>query len=1143
MTDPFEPLRREIILSYTETKGFAKHQLDGYDHWIEHTLPQIVGENSDIVVTSQNGKRRHKITFGKVTVTKPFLRENDGELQWIDPMSCRLRGITYASQVMVDMRHIVYAINPRTKEETVVENNHCVSQPLCYVPVMLRSRFCHLSTGLGSDKECQVDPGGYFIINGQEKVIVTQEKMTTNVPYIKSITGASSKFSHCCEIRSLHEERMRSTSTLTIMITDRTRNGITEIIVNVPFVKFEVPLVAVFRMLQVDNAADMESIILGGLPCSPEMLVIIRGILQHECIDMPFDELIEWIGKNGTKYPTKESRYRSLIHIIVNELLPHMGLDNSAKVCREKATYLGFALRKLLRVYMSEQDTDDRDHYANKILDTAGPLMALLFRQLYRTFLKTLTKRLQKNVDAGKFVNVTELINPKKIAQGFQYSLSTGNWTVQKNANTMHGVAQMLGRHSMSATVSHVRRVNKPINRDGKSAKPRQLHLSHWGIICAAETPEGASCGLNTNLALFCHVRIGYPASWIKDYMRAMPHVSVGGQPSANHMIMVNGVIFGTTDDPEALAMELRKRRQYQDIPFDTSIYIDHKQHVLCVNSYPGAPCRPVFTRRAFDRGLDGDLFIEHIAHRVRAHMPLWDAMMFEGVIEYIDKAEERCYNIAMTYEDALANDKYTHVEIAGISLLGICASQVCFAERNQAPRNMYSACMGKQQQGIYASNYGLRMDTVSHILWNPQKPLCKTLTYDALHLNETPAGTNAVVAILCYQGYNQEDSMIVNKAFLERGGFRSTVYRTYKDSEKDIGSDVQRFQVPPADCTGMRKANYSLLDEDGVVPVGTRVTKNDAIIGKITIPNSTGKRNGGTPRDMSTFINSSEQTTVDKVMLTTNRDGNKTVKVRTRACRMPTIGDKFASCHGQKGVIGMILPQEDMPFSSSGMSPDIIINPHAIPSRMTIAQLLEMLTGKKACSVGKVQNCTPFEKIDEKDLEKTLLDMGLPPSGKEVMYDGTTGKRMKAMVFMCPIYYQRLRHMVDDKVHARATGPVHLLTRQPVEGRSRDGAFRNGEMERDCMLAHGASKFIMDRLMEQSDAFGVFVCKQCGLIAQGGNSKMQWNHRVRTPYCKRCNANEVEKVVMPYAFKLLCQEMMGMGFAPRMVLADSANN
>jgi DNA-directed RNA polymerase II subunit RPB2 len=609
--------------------------------------------------------------------------------------------------------------------------------------------------------------------------------------------------------------------------------------------------------------------------------------------------------------------------------------------------------------------------------------------------------------------------------------------------------------------------------------------------------------------------------------------------------IFVNGVWVGVHRDPADLVRTLRELRRKVDITTEVGIVHDIRLQELRLYTDYGRCIRPLFIVED-QRMKIKKRNIEMLQEKDITGFT-WNDLVSSGCIEYVDTEEEETTMISMTIEDLvqarlLANNEtsvqhmYTHCEIHPSMILGICGSIIPFPDHNQSPRNTYQSAMGKQAMGMYVTNFQLRMDTLAYVLFYPQKPLVTTRAMEHLHFRELPAGVNVVVGIMCYTGYNQEDSVIMNQSSIDRGLFRSIFYRSFKDEEKKQGSLTKEdLECPSPETTlGMRHGTYGKLDKDGLICPGTRVSGEDIIIGKTSpLPDDdpSAASNRFTKRDCSTGMKNSETGIIDQVLLTTNDQGLRFVKIRVRSCRTPQVGDKFSSRHGQKGTIGMTYTQEDMPFTCEGVVPDIIVNPHAIPSRMTIGQLVECLMGKVAAMMGKEGDATPFTPVTVENISDMLHQCGYQKRGNEVMYNGHTGRKLEAKIFLGPTYYQRLKHMVDDKIHSRGRGPVQILTRQPMEGRSRDGGLRFGEMERDCIISHGAAAFLKERLMDQSDAYRVHVCQTCGLIAVA-NLKNQTFECCKNP----SERMKVVQVLLPYACKLLFQELMSMAVAPRLV-------
>ncbi len=669
---------------------------------------------------------------------------------------------------------------------------------------------------------------------------------------------------------------------------------------------------------------------------------------------------------------------------------------------------------------------------------------------------------------------------------------------------------------------------------------------------CPAETPEGQACGIVKNMSLMCTISVGLSAKMILQFLADKDIHRIGeifpqSIPSSTKVI-VDGNWIGITMDPERLVQELRQLRSSSELNnydsgrsssqwWQISIVWNIEDKEVKVYCDPGRMLRPLYVLENSKLKMNKSYLNDIIEKRKR-----FPDLVSEGVIEYVDTLEEESSLIAMMIKDldqtetirqGLPLYKYTHCEIHPSMILGVCASIIPFPDHNQSPRNTYQSAMGKQAMGVYTTNFVVRMDTLAHVFYYPQKPLVVTNSMEYIHFKEMPAGTMAIVAIGCYTGYNQEDSVIMNQSSIDRGLYRSAYFRTYSDVAKQ--NDNETFGVPvPSTTSGRREITaYDNLDEDGLVQPGRLLSGGQVIIGKTSLLPESHRQISQqiqiTHKDASTAIKHSESGICDQVMVTTDADRNRMTKVRLRCVRVPQIGDKFASRHGQKGTCGMTFRQEDMPFNIEGIVPDIIINPHAIPSRMTIGHLIECLVGKVAALDGSIGLASPFLDVTVDDISRMLHSLGYQMRGNEIMYSGFTGAKMEAPIFFGPTFYQRLKHLVDDKIHARTRGRVQNITRQPTEGRSQDGGLRFGEMERDCMISHGAANVLRDRLFISSDLFSVHVCDLCGLICKASVSTSQYECK----YCK--NTTKISRIEIPYAAKLLFQELMSMCIVPRM--------
>ncbi|MCX8198350.1 MAG: DNA-directed RNA polymerase subunit B [Candidatus Micrarchaeota archaeon] len=606
------------------------------------------------------------------------------------------------------------------------------------------------------------------------------------------------------------------------------------------------------------------------------------------------------------------------------------------------------------------------------------------------------------------------------------------------------------------------------------------------------------------------------------------------GEQAPKTSVYLNGRLIGFHENGEALVAELRARRRMGSISPEVNFHYNKKTNDLFINADSGRSRRPYIVVENGQSRLTPVLL-----EQLKRGEITWRSLVKLGVIEYLDAEEEEEAYIALKESDI--TPEHTHLEIDPVSIFGVTVSILPYPEYNSSPRITMACAMAKQSLGTYSVNFNMRNDSRAHILYYPQQPLVQTQPYRLLGFAERAAGQNFIVAITSSYGYNIGDAVVMNKNAIDRGLGRSVFFKSHETEERRYpGGQKDTFEIPPPTTNGYREEKaYRFLGEDGIISPECEVEAKDVLVGKTSPPRFLEEITvfgviEEKKRESSLVLKSGEGGIVDSVMLTDSLAGTKMVKVRVRSIKIPEIGDKFASRHGQKGVIGLLRPQEDMPFTASGICPDLIINPHAIPSRMTVGHLLEMLGGKAACYSGKFVDGTAFTGDREEDIRKIMKEYGFDEFGEEILYDGISGQAIKSKIFIGVIYYQKLHHLVSNKMHVRSRGPVQLLTHQPTEGRSREGGLRFGEMERDCLIGYGASMLIKERLLDESDKTTMQVCENCGSIGYH-------DHVKNRDVCPLCENGKLSPVEMSYAFKLLLDEIQSLGIFPRLILRDRA--
>jgi DNA-directed RNA polymerase II subunit RPB2 len=1172
----------QIIESYFEGKHLdrlVRHQIESYNNFVnyqvQHTIdmfnPVKIHSENDFIPETNQYILECLINFDNFKLYPPQIHENNGATKIMLPQEAKLRNFTYASTMTVDI-NIDYVI--RNNEN--MDNIRVIKKTLPKInigkmPIMLKSSICVLNqnnnfTNSQLTGECKMDCGGYFIMKGSEKTVLGQERAAENRIYCFD-GKKTTKWNWVAEIKSVPDFKCISPKQIEMMIASKNNGFGHGIYITIPRIKQPIELFVLFRALGI--IADKEICKHIVLNIEAEENAEVLQCLQASIIDantyMTEEDAIAHITTYASYTPINMDKETGMqkkrnftLDVLENDLFPH------CKTKIQKIFLLGYMASKLICTSLGWRNTDDRDSYINKRIELTGSLLNNLFRNYFNKLVKEMQKQVIREIntgswrsseDYGNIINMTNIYKIMKsttIENGINRALSTGDFSIKQSNSSKVGVAQVLNRLTYVSSLSHLRRINTPLEKSGELIAPRKLHNTTWGFLCPAETPEGQSIGVVKNISYMAHITIPTNSfalyEYIKPFLISFDNIKDTSEIQNKIKVFVNGAWQGVTDNPNEMYNDLKHKKNTGIINIYTSIIFDYKFLEIRICSDGGRLTRPILRVRNNKALITNEIIQLLVDKKINWNDLLMNCNIDESVIEYIDPEEQSFAMIAMKSKDGYLQNNcsqfnFTHCEIHPSTMFGVLASCVPFPDHNQAPRNTYQCAMGKQAMGVYATNYDQRMDKTAYVLNYPTRPLVDTRIMNFLHLNQIPSGTQIHVAIMTHTGYNQEDSVLINKGSIDRGLFLATIYHTEKDEDKNIIRDeIIRCKPEPSKTKGIKFGNYSKLNADGFIPVNELAENRDVIIAKI-VPI---KENRNDPtktikyEDQSKTFRTTEEAYVDKNFTGRNGDGYNFAKVRLRVLRKPTFGDKFSSRHGQKGTAGNIIPECDMPFTKSGLRPDIIINPHAIPSRMTIGQLKETLLGKVLLELGMFGDGTSFGNLDVKTISQELLKLGYESYGNELMYNGLTGEQLETNIFIGPVFYQRLKHMVADKQHSRSIGPMVNLTRQPAEGRSRDGGFRIGEMERDVMIAHGMTRFCKERMYDVSDKYNVHVCKKCGMIASfndGKKSRLYASNDYSIHLCKTCdNRTDFAKVDIPYAYKLMAQELQTINIVPRII-------
>lgn len=1179
-------------------------------------------------------------------------KKKDDLYSEFSPNECRLNNSDYLLEVIIKKILIRLKTPQKTMDLDIINFDKNEEFILCKIPIQVLSDYCILNINtkdknldeyrneLYKNGECINELGGYFIIDGKEKVIISQERLAYNKLYTHG--DSSKKYILITEVKSAEIDsfspakntyvklkKMINKKNIEIeddIIEESQKNENNEdiedmedvftkhntiqidknnisILVSFPGLKEDVPLFIIFRALGYESDKEIYDFILKDLlpynNYKEDKLFTIHNdkynefcnFLEYSRIDaipiMNRKSAIEYIHKKLDKqiYGKGDTKMSELVlSIIYNNFLPHQ------KTTLSKVMYLGYMVFNLLKVQLKYENITNRDTFEYKQIETSGYLLSTLFREYYIKFKNSILNKLINELELDRKriddlnVNVDRIKNLFKnnenmITDGFKRAFK-GNWGVRDTQKTLtqdnlnetinrdrysfnkEGLVQDLLRISYLQTISHLRRIQTPIDSNMKIIGPRRLNATQWGYICPVDTPDGGNSGLIKNMAIGCIISLSNKqahSTFIRLFENTKGFISFKNNTKSslyvNHTkIFINGCLIGIYVNENILEivefLKLIKRNNLNlngnENLNQISIAFNYEYKELYILTDFGRCIRLIYVLEKNETG--DNMLVRNETHNNSSWKQLisgsledsenktisdsiksFDQEIIEtnkeklkatqAPIEYIDP-QESLYTLICLEESKINEKNYKYLEINGKLIFGALPSIIPFMNHNPKTRNLFCMAQAKQSVGIFATNFNKRMDTMGHILHYPQTPLVLTKISNEIKYNDMPGGSNVVIAIASYTGYNQEDSVILNKSALDRGLFRSSYYRTYIEYIEN-----EEFFEVPENLSRKTGNNYDKLDPDtGIIKNNEYVTDNDIIIGK------TSKLDGNTI-DKSTTIHHNDFGVVDGIFSGQHSDKSKFCKVRIRMERTPEFADKFGSRHGLKGVVGMILNQEDMPFSKDGIVPDIIINPHGVPSRMSTGHLLECITGKSCSLLGSFYDASPFENKNElENITGIMETLDYEQYGNDILYNGYNGEQIHASIFMGVQYYQRMKHMVHDKVQSRDVGPKTVLERQPAKGRAREGGLRLGEMERDSLISHGASNFLKESYTVRSDNYKCYICKMCGRIGVVNPQKNIYS-------CKFCNNNySFDEVRMPYCTKLFIQEMESQFVSMRLV-------
>ena len=1125
----------KIIDTYFTNNQYylTRHHIESYNEFVSDKIPYIIKTLNPFIIVKDNSKYKIEVNISeKVTILPP--KYDDESVLY--PNLARLHNKNYFCDLLSDIT-IKYYDNTKLVNEHKFE-----SKKIGSIPIMLHSNLCYLHN-LGNDDlqqlgECPYDQGGYFIVDGKEKVIISQERIATNQLFISEPKDPEVDFIEgMIRSTSLSNALFPKTIKFWLRKDDRDPRSF-HIKMKVMNINIEyIPIFLIFRALGIESDKDIiDYIVLND-----------RYLIDHltssiiDASNVQLKETNVYTQSHALEYLANFVKYQNIDYvkyIFINDLFPNVG-DNF----REKAMYLGYLINKLIKTKIGIIKQNNRDNYMFKRVDTTGILLGNIFRDFYNQYRNNIRSMIDREYTLGAN-NKYQIVNQSNINRIFPFSIIEdglykslkGNWGLTGDPSEQ-GIVQDVSRLSYNSYVSHLRRVNTPIDRSIKLVAPHRLDSPQWGIMCPIESPDGGNIGLLKHMAATCEISL---ESNREEIIKCLTDLEVKFLNDINPYnildhakVKLNNNWLGVHNNPKYLCDTLRSYRRTGILNAFISISWNILENEIDIYSDAGRCCRPLIIANKFN---DIDFNASTWTSLVNGYTYSYTYDLKKEIkmssFEYVDCFETNTLYIAMKEKDV--TKRHTHIEIHPCLCVSMYTNTIPFANHNQAPRNVFSGQQGKQALGIYTTSFNHRIDTASYILHYPQRSLVTTKMAKYTFKNKMPNGENLIVAIATYTGYNQEDSIIVNKSSIQRGMFNVSYFKAIIDSEDVNKQNNQNvlFDNPvklkqEGKNIEFKQANWSKIDDNGFPIENEYINENDCYIGKVNVESKYIKDANDTIfndnniqkfyKDKSKIADKTINGKIDKVIIYENNE-MKQLKVRLRKFRIPELGDKMASSHGQKGVCGMVLPQEDMPFTKDGLVPDIIVNPHAFPSRMTIAHLIECVISKLCCLRGNYVDGTLFEDHCTEDYYNMLSTYKYQKYGDEILYNGFTGDQIQTEIFIGPTYYYRLKHMVKDKINYRSGGPLESLTKQPTQGRANGGGLRIGEMETNAILGHGITSFITESMTTRSDKYDTYIDSETG-------EDIIYNEKD-----KMYSSLHAQKIQYPYAMKLLKQEVQSLG-------------